>query len=100
MNKRELWWLALRQRSVLRRALKLGFIVGLLQAAINQGDHWLAHAVDGRVLAKSIISPLIGFTLVWFSAAATWVEKTLETRGNGAATIRVSLPGAKFENLF
>ena len=74
--------MALRQPSVWRRAVTLGLSVGMLQAAINNGDHWLARAVDGRVLAKSIISPLIGFTLVLFSAAATWVERTLERRAN------------------
>ena len=77
-TRRALWFLAFRQRSVWLRAVKLGLTVGLLQAVINQGDHWLAQAVDGRVLAKSIISPLIGFTLVFFSAAATWVERTGE----------------------
>ena len=82
-TRRALWSLAFRQRSVWLRAVKLGLTVGLLQAVINQGDHWLAHAVDGRVLAKSIISPLIGFTLVLFSAAATWVERTTERLTDG-----------------
>ena len=66
------------QRSVWLRALKLGFTTGLLQAAVNQGDRWLGHTVDGDVLAKSIISPLIGFTLVLVSASQTWVHRSLE----------------------
>ena len=73
---RALWSQAFRQPSVWRRAVRLGLSVGLLQATINQGDHWLSGAVDGTVLLKSIISPLIGFTLVLFSAAETWVHRT------------------------
>jgi hypothetical protein len=78
-QRRELWTLALRQRSVWMRALKLGLTVGLLQATINQGDRWWQHTVDSAVLVKSIVSPLIGFTLVLFSAAQTWIQRTLET---------------------
>lgn len=76
-SSRALWRHALRQRSVWLRALKLGLTAGLLQATINQGDHWLHRAVDSAVIAKSIASPIIGFTLVLFSAAQTWVERTL-----------------------
>lgn len=77
-TKRALWAAAFRDRAVWLRALKLGFSVGCLQAAVNQGDLWLRHAVDGTVVAKTIISPLIGFTLVLISAAGTWVQKSLE----------------------
>ena len=78
VSKNLLWTEAFRQRSVWLRALKLGFTTGLLQAAVNQGDRWLGHTVDHVVVVKTIVSPLIGFTLVLFSAAATWVERTLE----------------------
>ena len=77
-RRRALWAQALRQKSVWLRALKLGLTVGLLQATINQGDHWWHGEVNSNVIAKSIISPLIGFTLVLFSAAETWVQRTLE----------------------
>jgi len=77
-QKRALWGQALRQKSVWLRALKLGLTVGLLQAIINQGDHWWRGEVNSTVVAKSIVSPLIGFTLVLFSAAQTWVQRTLE----------------------
>jgi hypothetical protein len=76
--RRTLWHQALRQRSVWLRAVKLGLTVGLLQATINQGDHWWHGEVNSTVLAKSFVSPLIGFTLVLFSAAQTWVHRTLE----------------------
>ncbi len=75
---RLLWSQAFRQRSVWLRALRLGLTVGLLQAAINQGDRWWSHTVDRTVLLKSIVSPLIGFSLVLFAAAQTWVQRTLE----------------------
>ena len=81
-HKRALWAQAFRQRSVWLRACKLGLSVGCLQATINQGDVWLRHAADATVVVKTIASPLIGFTLVLFSAAGTWVEKSLEQHSN------------------
>ena len=78
VSRRALWAQALRQRSVWLRAVKLGLTVGLLQATINQGDHWARGQVDRIVILKSIVSPLIGFTLVLLSAAETWVQRTLE----------------------
>ena len=77
-SKRVLWRQAFRQRSVWLRAGKLGLTVGCLQATINQGDVWLRHAADATVVVKTIASPMIGFTLVLFSAAATWVEKSFK----------------------
>jgi len=52
--------MAFRQRSVWLRAVKLGLTVGLLQATINQGDHWLRGEITRAVIIKSIVSPLIG----------------------------------------
>ncbi|MEN9574737.1 MAG: hypothetical protein RL514_2592 [Verrucomicrobiota bacterium] len=75
---RALWAQAFRQRSVWLRALRLGLSVGFLQAVVNQGDHWMSGSVDGTVLLKSIVSPLIGFALVLVSAAETWVQRTEE----------------------
>ena len=79
-GRRELWQQALRQSSVWRRALKLGFTTGLLQAAVNQGDVWLHHAQATETVLKTIASPIIGFTLVLVAAAETWVQKTLEQK--------------------
>ena len=76
--RRALWRQAFRQRSVWLRAVKLGLTVGFLQATINQGDHWLRGEFTRVVVIKSIISPIIGFTLVLFSAAETWVQRTIE----------------------
>ena len=77
-DKRALWLLALRERSVWARAVKFGFTAGLLQAAVNQGDHWLRHEVGTGVVVKTMVSPLIGLVLVLFTSAATWVQKTAE----------------------
>lgn len=75
-NPRALWAQAFRQRSVWTRAARLGLSVGFLQATINQGDHWFSGAVDRTVVLKSIVSPLIGFTLVLVTAAETWVHRS------------------------
>jgi len=74
-SRRALGAQAFRQRSVWMRALRLGLSVGFLQAVVNQGDHWISGTVDGTVLLKSIVSPLIGFALVLVSAAETWVQR-------------------------
>jgi hypothetical protein len=76
--RRALWGKALRQRDVWGRALKIGFGVGLLQAAVNQGDIWLRDTVSAGVIVKTLASPLISLLLVLFTSAATWVQKTLE----------------------
>jgi hypothetical protein len=73
MPRRDLWKQAFQQRSVWLRACKLGLTTGCLQAAVNQGDVWLRHAENAEVIAKTVISPLIGFTLVFVAAAETWV---------------------------
>jgi len=44
------------------------------------GYRWLNHSVDGAVFVKTILSPLISFTLVLISSAVTWVQRTLECR--------------------
>ena len=77
-SRRALWAQAFRQRSVWLRAVRLGLSVGFLQAVVNQGDHWMSGSVDGTVLLKSIVSPLIGFALVLVSAAETWVQRSAE----------------------
>ena len=63
------------RRSVWLRAVRMGLTVGLLQAAINQGDVWARGAVTSSVVLKTIVSPLIGFTLVLFASAETVVDR-------------------------
>jgi len=52
----------------------MGLTAGLLQAAINQGEFWLRGELSSRVVLKSLVSPIVGFTLVLLSAAATCVD--------------------------
>jgi hypothetical protein len=66
---------AFRQRSVWARAALIGLPVGCLQALLNQGDVWWQHHANGLVLAKTILSPLVTFSVALVSCAATWVEK-------------------------
>jgi hypothetical protein len=75
------WLEALQDRAVWSRALRWGAPVGLLQAVINQGDFWMNHAVDGAVLAKTIISPLVTISVALISAAGMHVEKRTEQNG-------------------
>jgi H+/Cl- antiporter ClcA len=66
---------AFRQRSVWTRAALVGLPVGCLQALLNQGALWWHHHVNGVVLAKTFISPLVTCSVALISCAATWVEK-------------------------
>jgi hypothetical protein len=77
-QRRSLWNQAFCQRSVWLRALRLGTPVGVLQAVINQGDVWLHHQETLETMIKTVASPAISTTLVLVSAAATWVEKSIE----------------------
>jgi len=57
--------------AVWRKAAPIGLAVGMLQAAVNQGDHWLHAEFTSVVVLKSILSPLIGLSLAVVSAAAS-----------------------------
>jgi hypothetical protein len=63
------WVRALACRDAWRRALLVGVPVGLLQAAIHQGNAWARGAVDAPVVLKTLMSPLLSFALVWAGAA-------------------------------
>ena len=69
------WLVAFQQRSVWARGAKLGLSVGILQAIINQGDVWLAESETLGTVVKTVVSPLITFSVALTSAAATYVEK-------------------------
>ena len=81
MTRRELWARALRE--TWGRALRVGAPVGLLQAAIHQGDAWLRLAIDAKVVIKTVVSPMVGFALVWAGAAGALVTKAMEARAHG-----------------
>ncbi len=58
-----------RDPRVWRQAFCIGLPVGLLQAGLNQGDHWYHHHVDSVVVFKTILSPLLSFTVAFLSSA-------------------------------
>ena len=74
-SKSHLWLVAFQQRSVWARGAKLGLSVGILQAIINQGDVWLSESETLGTVVKTVVSPLITFSVALISAAATCVEK-------------------------
>jgi hypothetical protein len=53
-----------------------GLPAGLIQAALNQGDCWLAGHVTTMVVAKTIASPLVGFGVAYVSAVTTHHESS------------------------
>lgn len=69
---------AARDGRVWRRTLLLGLPVGLLQVALNQGDRWWHHQVDGLVVLKTILSSLLSCSIAFLSAAITHAANTSE----------------------
>lgn len=69
------WVQAFRQASVWRRAAMVGLPIGVLQAVINQGDVWLRHEQTLGTVIKTLVSPLVTFSVAFLSAAGVWVEQ-------------------------
>jgi hypothetical protein len=77
---RAVWrtWLAIAfEGSVVRRALKFSLVVGSILGAINHGDEIVAGAIDGRRLAKLVVTYLVPYTVSTLSS----VGATLRARG-------------------
>jgi hypothetical protein len=53
---------------ILRKAWLAAGVVGILLVALNQGDVFMAGQVTGRVLAKSLVTPLIPFCVTLLGA--------------------------------
>jgi len=68
------YWQVCRQPAVLRRAARLGLVVGVIQVSLNQGDHWLRHEFSAGLVIKTVLSPLLSFSIALVSSAATHVE--------------------------
>ncbi len=66
---------AFSQAAVWRRAAVVGLPIGILQAVINQGDVWLRHEQTAGTVVKTVISPLVTFSVALISAAGVWVEQ-------------------------
>lgn len=78
---------ALTTRSVWLRAAKLGVPVGLVQVALNQGDHWLNHEVTTGVVIKSLLCPLLSFSIAFVSAAATQADTHVRSSASSSASV-------------
>jgi len=65
--------------AVWRKGAPIGLAVGLLQVAVNQGDHWMRHEINQTVIIKSILSPLIALSLAVVSAAASHQKSPKKT---------------------
>jgi hypothetical protein len=63
------------QAAVWRRAAVVGLPIGVLQAVINQGDVWLRHEATVGTVIKTLISPLVTFSVALISAASVWVDE-------------------------
>jgi hypothetical protein len=72
LSLRPSWREALLAGSVWSRALRIGLPVGLMQAVINQGDHWLAHEFTSGVIVKSFLSPALSMSIALTAAASTY----------------------------
>ena len=70
---------ALREAAVWRRAFRLGTAVGLVQVALNQGDHWLRGEVSRLVVLKSVSSLLFAIFVVLLASASTRAEALRST---------------------
>ena len=78
-SRRQRYLAACRDPRVWRRTLLLGLPVGFLQAGLNQGDHWLQHHVDGAVIVKTILCPVLSCAIAFVSAIAAQNSKHLES---------------------
>lgn len=65
------WLEVLAARSLWWRAARIALPVGLLQACINQGDHWLQGDFSRTVVAKSLLTPCVTLAVAFISAAST-----------------------------
>ena len=67
---------ALGSRDVWLRAAPIGLVVGLSQAALHQGTHWVHGQITSEVVVKTVLSPLISLGVSIFSAAAVHARHT------------------------
>jgi hypothetical protein len=64
------WRHALAHAGVWGRALRIGLPVGLVQIAINQGDHWITLTLTTGVILKTALTPMISTGIAFASAAS------------------------------
>ncbi len=70
-----LWLAALGQRGIWRRSMKIGLIVGAIQIALNQGDHWVHGRITPVVILKTILTPVVAIAVALVSQACVYVSQ-------------------------
>ena len=77
---------------VVRQALLAAGLAGTLLVALNQGDVWWSGHVTGRMLMKSLLTPLIPFCVTLLGAFLnSRLARCVEDLRPGWATVRRSL---------
>lgn len=84
--RQSLWMQAFGQAAVWRRAAVVGLPIGVLQAVINQGDVWVRHEQTAGTVVKTLVSPLVTFSVALISAAGVWVEQRRRQRADESST--------------
>ncbi|MSR13350.1 MAG: hypothetical protein EXR86_02080 [Gammaproteobacteria bacterium] len=64
------WWKYVCDRGVVRRAVKVAFVVGTVLAVINYGDRFLSDSLSSRDLLKIAITYLVPYCVATYSAAS------------------------------
>ena len=62
---------ALGEPAIRQRALRLGSLVGLVQVALHQGDHWLRGEVTALIVLKSAASVAFAIFVVLLASVST-----------------------------
>lgn len=74
-----LWGEALTSWPVWRRSLTIGLLIGLVQIAVNQGDHWVRLQISSTLILKTLVTPMIAISVALFSSAGAYVELSRRT---------------------
>ena len=69
------------ERSVMRRAVRIAAVVGLVLAAINHGDRILMGAMDGNAWFKCALTFLVPYCVSTYSSIMA-VRERLQTLGD------------------
>jgi len=64
------------QPSVVKRAVKIAFIVGIVLAAINHGDKVMAGALTTSIVVKILLTFLVPYSVSTYSSVLAIREKS------------------------
>jgi len=81
--------------SVVKRALKVSFIVGTLLNIINQGDILLSLNLENLHIAKFMLTYLVPYTVTTYTATALKIEFQIGTKATVTADLKCRGCGAE-----